>query len=134
MDDSHTSSTSRDSPPLLHAFQLPLTKRLGFTLHIIITIVFAAGADEERGGEERSGGSADFLDWGDGVWEGCCVVEDLLVHARKASVIEGYITGINEKKKVEPAKKLTVALWLPCWLIATFVVRPRRLLLAQWLL
>ena len=77
----HTRSTSRDFPSFFQTVRLSLAVGFGLAVHEIVIVGFAAGADEEGGGEERSGRGADFLDFGDGVGEGCCVDEDLLVEA-----------------------------------------------------
>lgn len=77
----HAGSTSRDLPSLLQTLGLALAVGLVFAVHEVIVVGFAAGADEEGGGEQGSGGGADFRDLGDIVWEGSGVDEDLLVEA-----------------------------------------------------
>ena len=77
----HTRRASRDFPTLLQTLCLALAVGLVFAVHEVIVVGFAAGTDEEGGGEQGRGGGADFWDLGDAVGEGSGVDEDLLVEA-----------------------------------------------------
>lgn len=56
--------------------------RFFFAHHVVVVVGFAAGADEEGGAHQGAGGAADFVDFGDVVWEGRGVDEDLFVESR----------------------------------------------------
>jgi len=75
----HAGGASRQFPALAQAFRLALAVGLGLAQHVVVIVGFAAGADEEAGAEEGSGGGADFGDFGDGVRVGGGVDENLLV-------------------------------------------------------
>lgn len=77
----HASCAAGDSPALLQALELALAGVLGLALHVVIVVVAAAGADEERCGQEGSGAGADLIDLGDRVGQGGGIVENLLVEA-----------------------------------------------------
>ena len=82
----HTRSTSCHFAPLFETVHLALAVGLGFAVHVVVIVWFAAGADEEGGAEEGRGGGADFGDFGDAVREGGRVEEDLLVESWKMLV------------------------------------------------
>lgn len=75
----HAGGTSCDLPALLQALNFPSTVREGLAFHEIIVEEGAASTNEEGCAEERGGGRAELLDFGDGVGEGSGVDEDLLV-------------------------------------------------------
>lgn len=56
--------------------------RFFFAHHVVVIVGFAAGADEEGGAHQGAGSRANFVDFGDVVWEGGGVDEDLLVESR----------------------------------------------------
>lgn len=62
MDHIHTPSASGDPPPLLQTFELALAGVLCFALHVIVIVVSASCADEERSREKRGRAGADLLD------------------------------------------------------------------------
>ena len=55
--------------------------RLRLAYHIVIVESFTSIADEVGSAEEGSGASTDFFNLRDGVGEGGCVDEDLLVES-----------------------------------------------------
>lgn len=61
----HAPGTSGNPPALLHALELAPAGVLGLALHVIIVVVLAPGANEERGGEERCRAGSELLDLGD---------------------------------------------------------------------
>lgn len=63
----HARSAPRDPPPLLQALNLPPATRLGLALHVVIVVVAAPSADEERGREKRGRRRANLLDGRDRV-------------------------------------------------------------------
>lgn len=75
----HTSRAARDFATLLQTLELALAVGLGFAVHVVVIVGFAACSNEEGGAEEGCGGGADFLDCWDGGREGGSVDEDLLV-------------------------------------------------------
>ena len=64
----HAPRASGDPAALLQALELAPARVLRLALHVVVIVVLAAGADEERGREERGGAGTDLLDLGDGVW------------------------------------------------------------------
>lgn len=77
----HAGGTACHLPPFFQTLHLALAVRLGFAVHVVVIVRFAACANEEGGTEERSGGGADFCDLGEGVGKGGGVEEDLLVES-----------------------------------------------------
>lgn len=77
----HAPGASRDPPALLQALKLAPAGVLGLALHIVVIVVFAARADEERGRQQGGRGGSDLLDLGDRVRQRGGVVEDVLVEA-----------------------------------------------------
>lgn len=73
--------TTRDLPSLLQTFCLALAIGFGFAVHEIVIVGFASCADEESGGEERSGRGTDFWDFRNGVREWCGVNQHRLVES-----------------------------------------------------
>lgn len=86
-DDSHTSRTSRNPPPLLHTLKLPFPVRLCFAHHVVVIVVLASGTDEEGSAHQRGGAGADLLDFGDGVWEWGGINEDGLIEADGSTLV-----------------------------------------------
>ena len=65
--------------------------RLRLAYHIVIVESFTSIANEVGGAEEGSGASTDFFDLGDGVREGGCVDEDLLVESIRKLIAVGSL-------------------------------------------
>lgn len=83
----HALGAARYPPALLHAVKLATAVGIRLALHVVIVVIAAPGADEERGGEERRGAGTDLLDLGDGVREGGGVVVELVVEPGIADVV-----------------------------------------------
>ena len=77
--------------------------RLRLAHHIIIVESFTSVADEVGSAEEGSGAGANFFDLWDGVWEGGCVDENLLIES---------VRGLIAARSLEHAT-LTWAAGLP---------------------
>ena len=77
----HTPRASSDSPALLQTFELALARVLGLALHVVIVVVFAPRANEERGRQKRGRAGTELLDLGNRVRQRGGVDEDVLVEA-----------------------------------------------------
>lgn len=95
--DVHAGGTAGDAAALLQTLELALAGVLGLALHVVIVVGAAAGADEERGGEQRGRSGANLLDGGDRVGEGGGVDEDLLVEPA-GSQREPDCTGAADRR------------------------------------